>query len=213
MRPEDARVAAESGAQWVGVIFAGGPRLLDTDRARLVLSAASSVSASVRKVGVFGSQDDGTIADIVDRVGLDVVQLHADPDAERVREVRERTGRMVWGVLRVGGSTLPGGAAELFDAADAVVVDARSDRALGGTGARVDWRGVREALSRVRGATPLVLAGGLAPEVVGEAIEVLAPEIVDVSSGVESAPGIKDHARMRAFVAAVATADGRNSGR
>ena len=203
-------MAVESGARWLGVIFAGGPRLVDAERARAVLSASTP---QVRRVGVFGHQDDEAVATIAERAGLDVVQLHADPTPERVHDVRARTGRMVWGVLRIEGAMVPDRAHELFDAADAVVVDARSDRALGGTGARVDWRGVREALSGVRGATPLVLAGGLAPEVVGEAIAVLAPEIVDVSSGVETAPGIKDHARMRAFVAAVAAADGRNSGR
>ena len=209
-RPEDAAAAAAAGARWLGVIFAGGPRLLDPERARDVLAAGGPAA---RRVGVFGHQSDEEIAAIAERAGLDVVQLHADPAADRVRELRARTGRVVWGVLRVEGATLPERADELFEAADAVVVDARSERALGGTGARVDWAGVRGALARVRGATPLVLAGGLGPEVVGEAIDVLAPEIVDVSSGVESAPGIKDHARMRAFVAAVAAADGRNSGR
>ena len=205
-RPEDAAFAAECGARWVGVIFAGGPRLVDVERARSLLEVVSSANADVKKVGVFGGQDDEMIAAIAERARLDVVQLHADPDAERVREVRERTGRMVWGVLRVEGSTLPAQATGLFQAADAVVVDAKSDRALGGTGARVNWQGVRAALSRVRGETPLVVAGGLTPEVVGDAIAALDPAIVDVSSGVESAPGIKDHARMRAFVAAVAAA-------
>ena len=207
-RPEDARVAVESGAAYLGVIFAGGPRLVDAERAREILSAAAD--GEVRRVGVFGDQDDDEIARTADRAGLDVLQLHADPDAERVREVRARTGRTVWGVLRVAGSALPDGAADLFDAADAVVVDAKVAGALGGTGARVDWSGVRDGLAKVRGDRPLVLAGGLGPEVVAEAIAALAPRVVDVSSGVERAPGIKDHERMRAFVAAVHAAGTRH---
>lgn len=203
-RPEDARVAVESGASYLGVIFAGGPRLVDAARAREILGEASS---RVKRVGVFGTQPVDEIARVADGVGLDVVQLHADPDSSQVQKVRERTGRVVWGVLRIAGATLPAGAAELFDAADAVVIDARVAGALGGTGTRVDWLGVRDALGGVRGERPLVLAGGLDPEVVGDAIAALAPRVVDVSSGVERAPGIKDHARMRAFMAAVARRD------
>ena len=200
-RPEDARAAVDSGASYLGVIFAGGPRRIDAVRAREVLGGAPS---RVKRVGVFGTQPVDEIARTAEAAGLDVVQLHADPDPALVERVRARTGRMVWGVLRIAGSALPAGAAELFDAADAVVIDARVDGALGGTGTRVDWLGVREALAGARGDRPLVLAGGLDAEVVGEAIAVLAPRIVDVSSGVERAPGIKDHARMRAFMAAVA---------
>ena len=199
-RPEDAEAAEAAGGQYLGVIFAGGPRLVDANRAREILDGASS---GVRRVGVFGGQSAEEILRAAGRAGLDVVQLHADPDAELVREVRARTGRAVWGVLRVSGTTLPDGAAALFAESDAVVVDARSPAGLGGTGARVDWMGIRDALARVRGTTPLVLAGGLVPEVVGEALGALEPQVVDVSSGVERAPGIKDHARMRAFVAAV----------
>lgn len=200
-RPEDARAAVEAGASYLGVIFAGGPRLVDADRARQILDGAP---AGARRVGVFGAQSLDKIARIADAAALDVVQLHADPGAEQVRATRERTGRAVWGVLRIANAAVPDGAEELFEAADAVVADAKVGGALGGTGRRLDWLGVREALARLRGSRPLVLAGGLEPEVVGEAIAVLAPQVVDVSSGVESAPGIKDHARMRAFVAAVA---------
>ena len=203
-RPEDARVAVESGASYLGVIFAGGPRLVDAARAREVIGGAP---ARVKRVGVFGTQSVDEIARVADDAGLDVVQLHADPDAAQVQRVRARTGRMVWGVLRIEGAAVPDRTAELFDTADAVVVDAKVAGALGGTGTRVDWLGVRDALGAVRGGRALVLAGGLDPDVVGNAIAALAPQVVDVSSGVERAPGIKDHARMRAFMAAVARRD------
>ena len=203
-RPEDARMAVDSGALYVGVIFAGGPRVVDVVRAREILGEAPR---RVKRVGVFGTQPVDEIARVADDAGLDVVQLHADPDPAQVHAVRARTGRLVWGVLRIEGSAVPARAAELFGAADAVVVDAKVPGALGGTGTRVDWLGVREALAGARGGRPLVLAGGLDPEVVGDAIAALAPRVVDVSSGVERAPGIKDHARMRAFMAAVARRD------
>jgi phosphoribosylanthranilate isomerase len=203
-RPEDARVAVESGASYLGVIFAGGPRMVDAARAREILAGAP---ARVKRVGVFGTQSVDEIARTAEEAGLDLVQLHADPDSTQVHAVRARTGRMVWGVLRIEGSAVPARAEELFVAADAVVVDAKVPGALGGTGTRVDWLGVRDALADARGRRALVLAGGLNPDVVGEAIAALAPRAVDVSSGVERAPGIKDHARMRAFMAAVARRD------
>ena len=202
-RPEDAAAAAEYGARWLGVIFAGGPRRLEPARARDVLAAAP---AGAGRVGVFGSAAPDEIARVMDAARLDVAQLHADPSAEDVRAVREAGVGLVWAVVRVAGSALPEHIGELFDAADAVVLDARAESGLGGTGRTLDWAGVRDAVARLRGAAPLVLAGGLTPERVGEGIALIAPRIVDVSSGVESAPGVKDHARMRAFVAAVAAA-------
>jgi phosphoribosylanthranilate isomerase len=87
--------------------------------------------------------------------------------------------------------------------ADAVVLDAKVSGKLGGTGTAFDWEGVAKTLDRQRVRARIVLAGGLNPENVAHAVHVVAPDIVDVSSGVESAPGIKDHARMRAFGDAV----------
>jgi phosphoribosylanthranilate isomerase len=202
-RPEDAAEAAELGARWLGVIFAGGPRRLEPVRARQVLAAAP---AGAGRVGVFGASSPEQIARMMDEARLDVAQLHADPSAEVVHAVRKAGVGLVWAVVRVAESEVPPALGELFDAADAVVLDARAESGLGGSGRSFDWAGVRGAVLRVRGTRPLVLAGGLTPEKVGEGIAQLAPRIVDVSSGVESAPGIKDHARMRAFVAAVAAA-------
>jgi phosphoribosylanthranilate isomerase len=103
----------------------------------------------------------------------------------------------------VRGAALPPHAAELFATADAVLLDPRVAGALGGTGTTLDWDALADAVAAVRGSVPLVLAGGLTPENVARAAATLAPAVVDVSSGVESAPGVKDPARMTAFVAAV----------
>ncbi|HVE77930.1 MAG TPA: phosphoribosylanthranilate isomerase, partial [Gemmatimonadaceae bacterium] len=138
---------------------------------------------------------------------LDVVQLHDDPDAAAVTRVRAAAGLPVWAVARVSGAELPARLAELFAMADAVVLDARVAGRLGGTGTTFDWEGVRAALDQARGSGRLVLAGGLTAENVAEAIRVLRPDVVDVSSGVESAPGIKSPARMRRFAAAARAAE------
>ena len=199
-RAVDAQEAARLGARYVGVILASGPRLLDTTRARDVLGA---VPSTVSKVGVFGVEDPASVVDRAGQAGLDVVQLHADPDADIIEEVRTGFSGQVWAALRLDGDTVPAAARELFLAADAVVVDARSDRALGGTGVTLPWARIARGLAPLReGRAALVLAGGLTPANIAEAIEALAPDIVDVSSGVESAPGIKDHPMMGAFARA-----------
>jgi phosphoribosylanthranilate isomerase len=199
-RPEDAAEASRVGAGYVGVIFAGGPRLLTPDRARAVLGG---VAPDVRRVGVFGSARPETIASVVEAAGLDIVQLHSDPDVEAVRKAREATGRPVWAALRIPGTAIPSGAAGLFAEADGVVLDAHAGDALGGTGISLPWAELAGALMEMRrGRARLVLAGGLTAMNVGEAVRLLAPDIVDVSSGVESAPGIKDHQRMRDFIGA-----------
>jgi phosphoribosylanthranilate isomerase len=94
----------------------------------------------------------------------------------------------------------------LLEVGDGLLLDALVPGALGGSGVTIPWAAVSEKLDELRGPKPIVLAGGLRPDNVGEAIVALAPDVVDVSSGVESAPGIKDHARMLAFRDAVTRA-------
>ena len=136
---------------------------------------------------------------------LDVVQLHADPTASEVSAVRGETSAQIWAVIRVT-DALPPDVDDLFGVADAVLIDARVAGSLGGNGVAVEWEALQSELGARRRGRRLVLAGGLAPGNVGRAVATLRPDVVDVSSGVESAPGIKDHARMRAFAAAVAGA-------
>ena len=202
-RPDDAALAGALGAGYAGVIFAGGPRLVSPAEARRVLDAAGG---TVRRVGVFGAQAPHEIAATAQEAALDVVQLHADPTAEFVEEVRARYDGVVWAVLRTSGTLASDRAAELFAVADAVLLDAHVAGALGGTGHALAWDALRTAVNRARGTRRLVLAGGLTPTNVGTAIAALAPDVVDVSSGVEQGPGVKDHSRMRAFAEAVARA-------
>jgi phosphoribosylanthranilate isomerase len=197
-RASDARAAAELGARYVGVIFAGGPRTLDPESARVVLDGGG---ANVDRVGVFGNADIETIAATVQEAKLDVVQLHADPGSGKVRAVQEATGARVWAVMRVDGAIDATALHQLWDSADALVLDSKVKGLLGGSGVPFDWGAIGHATHARSGR--LVVAGGLTAANVAEAIETLSPDIVDVSSGVESSPGIKDHARIADFIEAV----------
>jgi phosphoribosylanthranilate isomerase len=195
-RPEDSKAAVALGADYVGVIFAGGPRLVSIPEALAVLAPTRGRALAV---GVFGVLAPDAIGRIVNEASLDIIQLSAHPDASAVSELRRFTSADIWATVHCT-SFLPPSAAELFDVADAVHLDARVDGMLGGTGRALPWDELAAALSDARGARgKLVLSGGLTPENVRQAIAALTPDVVDVSSGVESAPGIKDHERMRAF--------------
>lgn len=200
-RREDARYAASLGARYVGVIFAESPRQLTDEQAREVFS---EVPLGVSRVGVFGNSKPEQIAARAESLGLDVVQLHGDPKPRTIARVRKKWRGQVWAVQRVIGTIVPEAAADLFDAADGVVLDARVPGMLGGTGVALPWEELRDRISMLNTVRArLVLAGGLTAENVAHAIDVLKPDVVDVSSGVESSIGIKDHAQMRAFRDAV----------
>jgi phosphoribosylanthranilate isomerase len=177
----------------------GGPRLVTADRAREIFDGAGS---DVMRVGVFGADALDRAHETADVARLDIIQLHGDPRPADVRAMRARFSGEIWAVARADGSLLPDWSEGLFREADAVLLDARVPGKLGGTGVALAWGALAGSVEALRGDTPVVLAGGLTARNVREAVRVIAPEVVDVSSGVESAPGIKDHARMRAFIEA-----------
>ena len=201
-RPEDARYAAGLGAAFVGVIMAGGPRTLSGDAAARVFAG---IPPAVQRVGVFAGQPVVEIAQIAERLELSVVQLHEDADLTRVVELRRVFRGEIWQVVRVSGPDLPDLPAleAAASAADGILLDAFVPLKLGGTGVALPWAAIGAQLDSARPPGRIILAGGLRPENVAEAIGCLAPDVVDVSSGVESAPGVKDHDRMRAFRDAV----------
>jgi phosphoribosylanthranilate isomerase len=205
-RPADAALGAALGARYLGVIFAPSPRRLDASAAKRLFQ---EVPAGPKRVGVFGDATPDEVARTAQEVRLDVIQLHADPKAAYVEAVRQRVGGEVWAACRIEGDTVPNDLASLAAAADAILLDARpaNGSTLGGTGKSFDWEAVVEQISSAVGRTPIVLAGGLSPANVARAIAIMAPGTVDVSSGVESAPGIKDENLMRAFARAVGAAN------
>jgi phosphoribosylanthranilate isomerase len=200
-RPEDAREAVRLGAWAIGLNhWEGGPR-------RCAPATAAEIGAELRRrvevVGVFVNAPLDEIARAVEDESLTMVQLHGDEGAAFCREVARRTGCPVIKAMRVrSGADIR--AAEAFRT-DYHLLDAHHPATPGGTGESFDW----ELLAGRRSTVPLILAGGLRPDNVAGAIAVARPFAVDVASGVEASPGIKDHELMAAFAAAarVATAD------
>lgn len=198
-RREDVAAADRLGAAYAGVIFAGGPRMQTIDSARPLLEG----TASLRPVGVFRSGARDELRSALAALPLAVVQLHGDVTEREVAAARDAGAREVWAVARVGAAGLPGEIETLFQVADAVVLDTATASGLGGSGERFDWEQVADRLSTMPRRARMVLAGGLRPDNVAGAIRTLRPDVVDVSSGVESSPGIKDFDLMRRFVDAV----------
>lgn len=201
-RPEDAANAEAVGAAYLGAILAGGPRLVTPARARDVLGPRRH---TVRRVGVFGDQPSRQVLVIAEAIDLDVLQLHGARTPDDVARIAAESGRMVWPVLRVTGTALSGEAAALARVAGHLVLDAHVAGQLGGTGVALDWSGLRRAVATLRDEVPtahIVLAGGLRPANVATAIQLLSPQVVDVSSGVETAPGVKDPELVEQFVMA-----------
>jgi len=202
-RPEDAALAVELGAAYCGVIFAGGPRLLSVERAREVFAPVSGTTT--KRVGVFGAQSVKEALHIADKLALHVLQF-ADSVAHVGRiGLRGRFSGALWQVAHtdpIAGTASTDPAFWFDDGADAVVLDAAVAGQLGGTGVALDWAALAPEMRRLRARGRVVLAGGLRPENVARAIALATPDVVDVSSGVEVAPGVKDPERMRDFARA-----------
>ena len=199
-RAEDVAAAVAFGTAYVGVIFAGGPRAIDPHTAHTILAMTGN---ETQRVGVFGDNTAEGIAADSRTAHLDIIQLHGNPTARTVEEVRALSGLQTWAVVRINGGELPPVYEELRETADAIVLDAAAPGRLGGTGMPFDWYAVARTLVRSPRPSLLVLAGGLTADNVSQAIEALDPDVVDVSTGIEVSPGIKHPGRMRDFAAAV----------
>jgi phosphoribosylanthranilate isomerase len=199
MRHEDAAVAADAGARWLGVILAPGfRRSVTADDARIILQ-----SFPVRRVGVFVDAHELILRSVAEKAGVDVLQLHGDESPDFAFRMRE-AGWEVWKAVRArDADDFSAAAARYAGSVDALLVDGYTPDTHGGAGVRFDWHAVAARLGELPSGMRLVAAGGLRPENVADAVRILRPHAVDVSSGVESMPGRKDPQAVREFVRAV----------
>jgi phosphoribosylanthranilate isomerase len=192
---EDARLAVDAGADALGFVFcAGSPRLVAPP---LVAEITRHLPGRVLRVGVFLDAAPTTILHTVSACGLDAVQLHGDESPEFCDALAPFP---VWKAFRVRSRDMLQQLAAYRDVTAAWLLDGHVEGQAGGTGATFNWDLALEAKQL---AHPIVLAGGLTPENVAEAVRQVRPAAVDVSSGVESVPGKKDADKVRRFIAAV----------
>jgi phosphoribosylanthranilate isomerase len=197
---EAAQQAADCGADSIGFIFAPASRNVDPARVVALLGSLSGRSG-VRAIGVFVDETIQTLLEIVERCGLDAAQLHGDETPAYAATVRRRLP--VIKAFKIDGKT-GFSAAQAFDV-DGYHVEPRVDGHLGGAGVALDWHKLQKQWDR---RLPLHLSGGLNPQNVGDAIAIVQPVAVDVSSGVER-DGQQDVARIAAFIDAVRAANAR----
>lgn len=191
-RAEDARVAVEAGADAIGLVFyAPSPRNVSLEQAREVIAA---IPPFVTAVGLFVNPAADQVESVLDACSLSLLQFHGDEapgfcggfGLPYIKAARVRVDTDLVQYLTP------------YYAARGWLLDAYRDRLYGGTGASFDWKLIPRDLDR-----PIILSGGLTPDNVGAAVRLVRPWAVDVSSGVESAKGIKDAARIAAFIAGV----------
>lgn len=206
-RLEDCLLAAQLGANAVGFVFAAGKR---TVQAAQVAAITAKLPKTLERWGVFTVRDEGTLVATAREAGLTGIQLHGALDLGLLARLHARgefrVMQMVPWFTDVTAKAQQAAFAAECDAVDetasvdAVLIDSRTRNASGGTGVAFDWQAARGTLQTLQ--SNVVVAGGLTPENVADAIEVLQPWGVDVSSGVESAPGVKDADKLRAFLQA-----------
>jgi phosphoribosylanthranilate isomerase len=187
-RAEDAHAALAAGAQALGFVFwRGSPRFIDPYRARRIVS---TLPAFITPVGVFVNQPIDYVAGVASIAHLGAVQLHGD-------ETIEYAAALPLPVVKA--LTAGDAAIDRWPRNITILLDVHDPARRGGTGATIDWTAAGAAAGR----RPILLAGGLTPENVAGAVAQVRPFGVDVSSGVERSPGIKDHDRMKSFCEAV----------
>ena len=202
-RAADVNAAVAAGAAYVGfVFFPKSPRAVSVETARAL---ALGVPPGIAKVALVVDPTDDLLDAIARDVPLDMLQLHGHESPERVAELRARHGLPVMKAVGVAEEADLAALDAYVAVADQILVDAKPPKGAalpGGNGVAFDWR----LIAGRRWPKPWMLAGGLTPDTVAEAVRLTGARQVDVSSGVESAPGVKDAARIDAFARALAPA-------
>ncbi len=215
---EDALTAVDAGADAVGFVFyEKSPRRISVEAAREIVE---KLPQRVEKIGVFVDLESEQIREIVLAVSLSAIQLHGPESMtslslwEDLRPTAEGAGAsklilmMYANALKEGGLLISD---QVREQIFAILLDSRSDGTAGGTGTTFDWPAVRDMVQAISFTVPVIVAGGLTPANVSEAIRLFQPFGVDVASGVEVRPGKKDPEKVRAFVKAVRDADRKTS--
>ena len=189
--PEDGVAAVDAGADAIGLVFySGSKRAVDVEQG---LAISQAVGPFVTTVGLFVNEQPRVVEAVYRQVGLHLVQLHGDETPEYC----QRLTMPYIKAIRMAPDLDPRRVVASYPGAAGFLFDAWQPDQYGGTGTQFDWHRLRDLLGRA-----LIVAGGLTPENVGEAVRVVRPYAVDVSGGVELRPGIKDHQRLRCFIEA-----------
>jgi phosphoribosylanthranilate isomerase len=197
IRDEQAlKAAAKAGAQFAGFVFYPQSVRSITPEAAMPLTQSAP---SMTTVGLFVNPDNAWLHRVLSLVQLNMIQLHGDESPSRVAAIKSEFGKPVIKALRVATHDDVATAHDYATVADWLLFDAKVGGTQGGTGRAFDWT----ILQNFKTTRPWMLAGGLKPENVKQALSKLSPTAVDVSSGVESSPGVKDACKITAFVEAV----------
>ena len=192
--------ALDGGADYIGLVFfPRSPRHVD---AKTALKLADRARGQAKIVALFVDPDDKVLDSIIETVQPDMIQLHGDESGPRVREIRKRFHLPVIKAVKVGTAVDAARALRYNESADLILFDAKAKPGAalpGGNGLSFDWRALADVKDRMK----FMLSGGLTPENVAAAIALTGAGAVDVSSGVESAPGVKDNGMIRRFLKAV----------
>ncbi|MEX1257070.1 MAG: phosphoribosylanthranilate isomerase [Gemmatimonadota bacterium] len=196
-RPEDAILAQDAGASYIGaVLVSDSPRVVSPERARELSSAVT-----IPLVIVTGDLDPEVVAEAAETAGAAVIQVHGEASPQDLAELRARGSWELWKAVRVRTrADVIAGLAWFGEVADLLLLDGWHPSALGGSGTPFPWEEAMALDAEVRSGLRIGAAGGLSPENVAEVVRRLAPDLVDVSSGVEASPGIKDPGKVRDFV-------------
>lgn len=195
--PEAVTIAIENGADFIGLVFyPPSPRHVELEVASYL---ASFIPDHVTTVGLFVNPDDTALEQTLSAVPLQMIQLHGDETPERVTEIKGKFGLPVMKALPISTKMDIRAALNYEGIADWILFDAKGETLPGGNGVSFDWN----LLGQYKGTTPWMLAGGLTPDNISEALQKTSPHAVDVSSGIEATRGKKDIAKIQAFLKAV----------
>ena len=196
---ESLRVAIDAGAHYLGFVFyPPSPRNISADDAA---DLVQNIPDNIKTVGLFVDPDDESLESVLGRIKINMLQLHGNETPRRAAEIKARFSLPIIKSIRIGSKKDIAAAKNYEGIVDCIMFDAKvADSSLpGGTGQRFDWTLLKDYDPDM----PWFLAGGLTSENVAEALSILTPDVVDVSSGVETVPGQKDTKKIRDFIRAI----------